>query len=223
MTQVNYDSFAQTFAKSRKNMNWPELSYFFDMLSPSLGIIDIACWSWRLLHAYTEHFTVFPKYYYGLDISEKLLDEARKSYRGFAFLQAAMEKKEAYSHLHDIFKNIEKSIFCIAWLHHSMTLEERVSILSHWYSLLLPGERVYMTNWALESPLNRNSYKNALIQGSENIFGAHDFSIKIGGYYRWYHSFSLSELEYISHEAWFTIIENRLFEGEKNFITILER
>ena len=103
-----------------------------------------------------------------------------------------------------------------------MTLEERVSILAHWNTILLPGEKVYMTNWALESPINRNSYKNALIHGSENMFGSHDFSIKIGGYYRWYHSFSLSELEYISKKAGFTIIENRLFDGEKNFITILE-
>ena len=34
-----YDNFSETFAKSRKNMHWPEIDYFMDFIksSPNLN------------------------------------------------------------------------------------------------------------------------------------------------------------------------------------------
>jgi hypothetical protein len=44
----DYDNFSKTFAKSRKNMHWPEIEYFMDFISKldkteknNLKILDI--------------------------------------------------------------------------------------------------------------------------------------------------------------------------------------
>lgn len=80
-----------------------------------------------------------------------------------------------------------------------------------------------MTNWALESPLNIHAYKNSAIYGSENQFLSRDFSIKIGKYFRFYHSFHLDELNYLAQKTNFHILENRLFDNERNFVSIFQK
>ena len=221
--RVNYDDFAKTFATSRSQLKWPEISYILSQLSMQDTIIDIACGSWRLIQAFQEHFQVDPHGYYWIDASEKLLQEARKSHPWFTFSCWNMEEWKSYEDIYSSFKNIKKNIFCIAWFHHIMNIDDRISTMKHWYNFLNIWERVFMINWALESPKNINTYKNSMIASSENQFWSHDFSIKIWKYYRWYHSFTLSELEYLANQTKFTIVENWLFVGEKNYITILER
>lgn len=221
--EVDYNNYAETFARSRQNMKWPEISYLLSFLEKGEWVIDVACWSGRLIQAYKEHFWFYPHYYYWIDASEKLLKEARGIYPWFDFFTWSMEDSQVYDWCDKVFLDAKKSIFCIAGLHHIMSLEDRLLTLSHWYNCLKPWETVCMTNWALESPRNKNTYKNALVQNSENEFWSHDFSIKIGKYYRWYHSFTLTELEYLASEAGFHIIENWLFSWEKNFITLLRR
>lgn len=80
-----------------------------------------------------------------------------------------------------------------------------------------------MTNWALESPINIQKYDKYSISEHDSWFHASDYMIPLGKYKRYYHCFSLRELEYISQEAGFKILENRLFETQKNFITILQK
>jgi hypothetical protein len=60
-----------------------------------------------------------------------------------------------------------------------------------------------MTNWALSSPLNREKYISFRRETSKNQFGAYDYDIKIGEYIRFYHDFSLAELEYLFQKTGF--------------------
>jgi hypothetical protein len=78
-----------------------------------------------------------------------------------------------------------------------------------------------MTNWALNSELNYEKYQKSIIEWSKNDFWWLDYSIKIWEFTRYYHCFSLEELEYLSKKSWFEIVENRLFDNNRNFITIL--
>lgn len=114
------------------------------------------------------------------------------------------------------------SIFFIASFHHLEKEEERIQVLWDTKKLLKNGGKIYMTNWALESDFNRERYSQSQIPWSQNNFWGSDFQIKIGEFARYYHSFSLSELQYLSKEAWFEIVENKLFETGKNFISILK-
>jgi hypothetical protein len=79
-----------------------------------------------------------------------------------------------------------------------------------------------MTNWDLQSPINKEKYKNNKIKTSKNELWSEDYFIKIGDFQRFYHSFSLQELEYIFHQTWFEILENRLFENERNIVSIIQ-
>jgi hypothetical protein len=80
-----------------------------------------------------------------------------------------------------------------------------------------------MTNWALNSPLNYDKYLASKIAWENSTFWSSDYSIKIGEFMRYYHCFSLDELESLSAESGLSVIENRLFDNERNFITILEK
>lgn len=64
-------------------------------------------------------------------------------------------------------------IYCIAGFHHLETRQERIQTLQEWYKILPAGGKVFLTNWALESPLNFEKYKAYKIQGTES----HDFLI----------------------------------------------
>lgn len=69
-----------------------------------------------------------------------------------------------------------------------------------------------MTNWNL---LDQERYKK-----SHRWDG--DFDIKIGAYSRYYHGFTLSELESLFLEAGYDIIENWVFEGGRNIVSIIK-
>jgi hypothetical protein len=78
-----------------------------------------------------------------------------------------------------------------------------------------------MTNWALSSVLNQEKYKKSIIKNSKNEFWSVDYNIKIWKFTRFYHNFSLEELDYLLKKTWFNIEENRLFDNNKNYISIV--
>jgi hypothetical protein len=91
------------------------------------------------------------------------------------------------------------------------------------YDLLKDWWNIFMTNWSLNSELNKEKYKKSIIPLSKNKFWSLDYSVKIGEYSRYYHCFDLKELEYLFTETWFEIIENREFENKRNFVSIIKK
>lgn len=211
---VDYNNFATTFAQSRKNMKWEELEYFFSFIKGGENILDIWCGSGRLLDCYKDYFWKLPQEYKWIDLSEWLLQEARWHYPNYIF-----EEKNML----DMTESHKQNIFLIASFHHLKTLWERESMMKVLFQALQDWWKIFMTHWALESPVNKEKYQSSCIDGSTNQFGSKDFSIKFGEFPRYYHSFSLSELEYLAKKAGFHILENRLFSTEKNIITILQK
>jgi hypothetical protein len=103
-----------------------------------------------------------------------------------------------------------------------LTIGERLEVLEKLKKIILPWGYVFMTNWALESKLNKEKYEKSVIKNSENQFWSKDFSVKIWEFERFYHSFSLAELEYLFQKTWYEIIENRLFDNYRNFVSIIK-
>ncbi|MCH2188424.1 class I SAM-dependent methyltransferase [Candidatus Gracilibacteria bacterium] len=196
-------------------MKWPEIEYFSSKLShgSNTKILDIGCGNGRLLQAFCN---IDVGNYIGYDLSDELLNEARKEHVGFKFIQGDM--LELADKIHQKFD----AIFFIASFHHLTNIQERISVLQKAKKLLNKDGKIYMTNWALESSLNAEKYRESRIIGSETDFGSSDYEIKIGNYKRYYHCFHLKELEYIFEQAGFEISENRLFENDKNFISIIQ-
>lgn len=197
-------------------MKWEEIEYFFSSVNKG-SILDVWCGNGRLLGAYIDCFKAPPEEYVWVDLSDWLVGEARLAFPDNSFIVKNMIDIWVFDT--ESFDNI----FFIASFHHLWTLEERLEVLAAAYKILNTGGKIYMTNWALESELNKVKYLAAKIPDSENEFRSSDFNIKIWKFDRYYHSFSLRELEYLAEKSGLEIIENRVFESDKNIITILKK
>ncbi len=217
---VDYNNFAKTFSKSRKNMKWEEMEYFLEKLNinSSTKILDVGCGNGRFLWELIQNFSekINNQNYTWVDLSSGLLEEARKDYSDFDFKELNMLDLNTLD-------NIYTDIFFYASFHHLQKIEDRKTVLKNVYNLLEKWWKIFMTNWALNSDLNKKRYSKAEIEDSQNEFGSVDFNIKLAWNDRYYHCFSLQELKILSQEVWFKIVENRLFENDRNFITILEK
>jgi len=231
---VDYNSFAKTFSNSRKNMRWEEILYFLWFLDINISILDVWCWNGRFLGELLTS-PLAPLLigegkigkYLGIDLSKWLLDEAEKNHPWFTFQELNMLDLSKLKYNYNY-------IFFIASFHHLKTIKNRLKVLKDTYSLLESWWMVFMTNWALDSELNKEKYKDSIISpspqgeggrgwGFDNEFLSKDYNIKIWKYNRFYHCFSLDELEYLSKEVWFEVVENREFENQKNYILILKK
>jgi SAM-dependent methyltransferase len=215
---VDYNKFWKTFAASRINMKWEELIYFFTPLPKNTSILDVWCGSGRLLEQYHWYFHEYPKQYMWIDLSSELISEAKLSFPKFDFRIWNMLEIQSLK-----WNQSFDSIFCIASFHHLPSLKDRKTFLAQLYSMSQKGATIYMTHWALDSNFNKDKYATSKIPWSENQFWSSDFNIKIWSHLRYYHNFSLEELDSLFTESWFNIIENRLFENERNIISILQK
>ena len=217
---VDYNKFAKTFAQSRRNMKWLEMEYFLNILGfwNQKRILDIGCGSgrflWELINIYWD--SVSKENYIWVDLSSGLLEEATKDYPGYIFHECNMLDI-------DSLELKFTDIFFYASFHHLQNFEDRKVVLQKAADLLDEGGKIYMTNWALNSELNKKRYAKAQIENSENEFWSLDFNIQLWWNDRYYHCFSLKELEELAKLSGLKIIENKLFENDRNFITILEK
>lgn len=219
---VDYNNYAKTFSNSRKNMKWEEITYFINYLDErqktkdkSISILDVWCWNWRLLDSLKNSSFKFSNYLW-VDLSSELLNEARELHNWYEFLELDMTSLSKINKRFDI-------IFFIASFHHLHTFEERLDVLNNAKDLLNDNWLIFMTNWALNIWKNKGKYKDSIIKNTENKFWSYDYDIKIWKFSRFYHSFSISELEFIFEKLEFKIIENRLFDTEKNIISIIKK
>ncbi len=218
MLIVDYNKIADNFSVSRKNMKWEEIFYFFNFIESinNKSVLDIWCGSGRLLEQLGEKFNINSFNYLWVDLSEEMLKNAKKNYPNKDFLKLNMldlgkiDKKFDY-------------IFFIASFHHLDNLEDREKVLKKAKDLLKTGGKIFMTNWALDSDVNKEKYKKNIISWSENKFGSMDYSIPFGDYNRYYHCFSLKELDYLFKNADLEVVKNRLFDTKKNYISILQK
>ena len=183
-SKVNYNNISNDFSKSRIWMKWPEINYFIEKIllkEPNPNILDIWCWSARLLEQINSIWN-FKLIYSWVDNSSWMLDNAKKN-----FPQSIRQNNK------------------------------------YWAYRLEDWGYLFMTNWALNSEINNEKYKDSIIDNSLNNFWSKDYMIKFWEYNRYYHCFDLKELEYLANKTWFKIIENKLFENKKNIITILKK
>ena len=226
---VDYNSFAKTFSNSRKNMKWEEISYFLEFQKNFWKkILDVWCGNWRLLGEFKKSLdiNILEDWYLWIDLSSWLLEQARELHPWYNFKELNMldlNQLNPPSLLRRGLGGGLSSIFFIASFHHLNNISDRLKVLKDTYRLLESWWYVYMTNWALDSDFNYEKYKSSIIEGSENDFWSKWYNIKIWKSHRFYHCFSLEELEYLSKEIWFEIVENRLFENKRNYILILKK
>ncbi len=207
---MSYDAFATTFSNSRKNLHWPELDYIIvDMMqyTPD-SILDIGCGNGRFLEQ-AEISGLQLWEYLGIDSSEGMIREARKLHPDHHFDICSMLALQTLQHSNT---PTFDSLLFLASFHHLETRGERIQVLQDSKKLLNPNGHIYMTNWNL---LEQEKYNSSYHSNG-------DFDIKIGACSRYYHGFTLEELDELFEETGYRIIENKVFEGRRNFLSILE-
>ncbi|NRH20558.1 class I SAM-dependent methyltransferase [Candidatus Gracilibacteria bacterium] len=202
---MSYDAFATTFSNSRKNLHWPELEYIIENIKNNeyRSILDVGCGNGRFLEE-SEKLGYIPDQYLGVDNSEGMILEARKLHSETHFEVIGMQDIKQIETTYD-------AIVFLASFHHLETQEERMQVLKDIKKLLHPNGRIYMTNWNLRE---QSKYEKSHRENG-------DFDIKIGEFFRYYHGFTLIELEGLFKETEYEIIENRIFEGGRNLISMI--
>ncbi|MDD2871395.1 MAG: class I SAM-dependent methyltransferase [Candidatus Gracilibacteria bacterium] len=218
--KVDYNNIAAGFSKSRKNMKWEEIDYFLEKyLTDTEGksVLDIGCGSARLLEQFSNKFDINKINYIGIDLSSEMINQAKINFPNQKFSVLSMTDLDKLS------GNKYDFIFFIASYHHLDDFNDRLQVLEKVGELLNENGIIFMTNWALDSEINQKKYNKDIIDNSKNNFGSTDYNIYFGEYARYYHCFSLDELEYIFKQNNFQILENRLFETQKNIISIIKK
>ena len=217
---VDYNKIAKWFSNSRKKMKWEEIDYFISSYLNNFdwkSFLDIWCWSWRLLEQFSSSFDIDKIKYLWLDLSSEMLKNAKENFQNKDFENINMIDIDKLE-----WRKFDY-IFFIASFHHLDSINDRLLVLKKVKKLLNTNWLIFMTNWALDSWMNKEKYSKDIIEWSENEYWSLDYKIYFWEYPRYYHWFSLDELKYLFENNWFKIIENRLFDTNKNFISIIQK
>jgi tRNA (uracil-5-)-methyltransferase TRM9 len=213
---MSYDQFAHTFSTSRRDHPWPEIDYIIaDIQSRNSGsILDIGCGNGRFIEEWDRH-EGWEIAYLGVDSSSGMIDEAEELHPEHHFWVVSMQD---ITTLHDILKSSNipptfDSIILLASYHHLETREERIVLLKNLHSFLNPYGCIYMTNWNL---LGQGRYEKSHRWDE-------DFDIKIGEFSRYYHGFTIDELQVLFDETGWNTVENSIFAGGRNIVSILQK
>lgn len=202
-----YDTQAQKFSQTRQR-HWPEFVYIAEIIQKlpqkKIKILELGCGDGRLLQYLQEH-TNKQYDYTGVDISKKLLSIGKKNNPQSKRIHTDMLKyvQEPQQETYDI-------VIAIAAFQHLPNQFERLLVAKNIYRVLKFQGHYIMTNWALSKRFLKQftrsiiqSVVKSLITGG--IKNRRDMYIprKTQGktFHRFYHLFSLSELEYIMHNA----------------------
>lgn len=218
--QSSYDKFSSEFSASRQNL-WPELLEFKKYLKYGIKILDLGCGNGRLISLLKDCEID----YIGSDISSSLLNYAKKQekgkIKGFEFIEGDMTRIDFEKESLDI-------VFMIASFHHLENKKKRIELLKKMNNWLKKDGLLIMTNWNLWEKRNFKKYFKCLFDCSmPKTFK--DFIIpfknnrgeSLGK--RFYHSFTMLEIEKLMKKTGFQIVENKYSDKKKNIITITSK
>ncbi|MBU0647943.1 methyltransferase domain-containing protein [Patescibacteria group bacterium] len=213
-TAQSYDTISDLFSATRQ-YNWEEIKKIVHQYAePRQNIIDIGCGNGRLYNTLRNYDTN----YLGIDISSKLITEAKKLW------------PQANFQIGDFFDipvkdNSIDIIFAIAFFHHIPSEQFRQQALLETHRILKPSGLFIMTNWNLYQP-KYEQYINSNFQMSKDL-DENDALIpwknpqgqKLTD--RYYHAFTLEEIKNLLKSNNLKVIRN--YQNKYNLITISQK
>ena len=192
-----------------------------DFQNKKLRILEFWCWSGRFATLLNQQFP-WQFSYVGIDLSEELLTYASKENPNLTFLQWDITR---------FITNFEQESFdLIVWtssFQHIPTTKERSFLMKHFYRLLDYDGILLMTNWSLSDWFIKKNWKIVLKSRILSWFkfdkwSARDLMVprtdnqwKV--YERFYHFFSLKELERLAIFSGLTIKTNTYINENGEF------
>lgn len=215
MTDVTktYDEISKEFSDTR-SFAGKEFEPFREYLRPGQNIMDLGCGNGRLLQylekeASAWHQKTFS--YHGVDTSQNLLAEARKKYPHRTFQVGEMTKIPAKDNSVDV-------LFCIRAFHHLPNMETRLQALKEIKRVVKPHGIIILTVWNLWQKKYWRQLVKAVVRSIVTLgrYAPNDTFIPWGKGKkpRYYHAFTLSELQRLSVKSGLNILE--LSKAEKS-------
>lgn len=209
MTKAQYDRFAQDFSDTRVKP-WPEFDVLFPLIKKGDRVLDLGCGNGRLRQFLPTNI-VAEGAYFGLDLSEGLLNIARERYEKDHFFRGSFGEKLPFGA-----DNFEV-LAAIASFHHLTDKKSQQVFLSESHRVLKTGGRLFITTWILPQKhfwpnfwSGRVFTKNWLIP-----FGQEKHP-------RIYRKVTDRDLKKLLKKAGFKNIETQVFEG-RNYVAWAER
>ena len=183
-----------------------------------ISILEFGCWWGRFIKFLNENLKWIKIKYIWIDLSEKLLDFAKKDNPKCKFVCEDIskfitnEKQESYDY-----------IVGIACFQHIYSPKERKFLIKHFYKILNYWWKIIMTNWSLSERFIKKYTKPLLESIWKFIYSIwnhkwRDIMIPWKNWKnlhkRYYHIFSKKELEQLIKGWWFKI--NKLTYLDKN-------
>ena len=215
-TQVkqSYDKIAKEFSQTR-NYSWPEFKVFLDFLknessinlSKEFKILDVWCWNGRLYNFLAWELDFID--YKWIDISDRLLNEAKKTFSQCVFLSQDM------TNLSNFEDNSFDLIFSIAAFHHIYKKADRLKHLSELKRVLKPGWVIFITNWNLF----QKKYISCFFNKIHKKRAWNDTHVSFSAWWkkltdRYYHAFTPSELKELYKKTDFIVLKEFFMRGK---------
>ncbi|MEK7452712.1 MAG: class I SAM-dependent methyltransferase [Patescibacteria group bacterium] len=215
-----YDFISKDFDRTRAYL-WDGLKPFAKYTNDNQSILDFGCGNGRLISLFSKRNIS----YTGVDLSEALINIAKKKYKdnlSDGVLSAEFLKIDSLElHFSDCYFD---NIYSIAVLHHIPTENMRIKLLKEFYRTLKPKGKIILTNWNLWQPDYRNlifKYAIKKLLGQSKL-SFNDIMVpwknekKEVVAERYYHAFTMRELESILKKSRFKLLENGYFGGKNN-------
>lgn len=217
-TEIGYDLISQKFSQTRKHF-WRGLEFIKDYTHEDDNVLDFGCGNGRLLELIGEK-----KFqYYGLDVSQSLVEKAQDKYEGDNFHFAKISPIQGTIPLTDNFFN---TVYSIAVFHHFPSKKYRQEVASELYAKTKNGGHIIVTVWYL---FQRRYFKNILKNWLEKLRGKskldwNDCEISFTDnqgqrFWRFHHAFTKRELKKLFQKAGFKV-ERCEIVGGRNILLI---
>lgn len=138
---TNYDPFAKDFSQTRQRP-WPEFDYFIPTIKNNSRLLDLGCGNGRLRH-YIPPNQVRLGDYFGFDLSQELLEDARNAHPRDHFFRGNFAEKFPFGA-----ENFDW-VVSIAAFHHLTDKQSQQIFLEECYRVLKPGGKLFLTTWVL--------------------------------------------------------------------------
>jgi len=203
----DYDEIAEEFSATRKTM-WPELADLDKYAKEGGRVLDIGCGNGKLFGFLAEKRKNFS--YVGLDVSEKLISIAKEFYLETEFPSGEFRVFDGINIPYS--DNSFDAVYCLATLPHLPGREMQVKFLENIRKAAKPGAKLIITCWNLwqfkfisfQLKMIVNFIIDKILGNGKYDWG--DFYIPwkkrgVAPIYRYYHAFTLSELNSILKKA----------------------
>ena len=183
-----------------------------------IRVLEFWCWSGRFATLLNQHFP-WQFDYVWIDLSEELLSYASKDNPNLTFFQWDITK---------LIKNFEQESFdLIVWtssFQHIPTAKEHSFLMKNFYRLLDYDGMLLMTNRSLSDWFIKKHWKIVMKARILSRFRWNSRDLMVPRtdsdwkvYERFYHFFSLKELENLSNFSWLSLKVNTFIDWDGNF------